>query len=157
MRYPGPGPDALTDGLRASENHRDGIWQGWWDHDLEATIDLGRMRTVRSVELSFLENEGAWILPPDSVAVFLSRDGCRWTEIGVDPTGEDPPDAGTAGDGRARKVDVSFSVDGRAHGDRAKLPEARYVRIQATRALLPAAHPGAGESGWIFADEIVVR
>ncbi|MFW6085550.1 MAG: beta-N-acetylhexosaminidase, partial [Gemmatimonadota bacterium] len=51
MRYPGPGPDALTNGLRGSEDHRDGIWQGWWDNDLEGTIDLGTIRTIRSVEL----------------------------------------------------------------------------------------------------------
>ena len=129
-RYPGPGPAALVDGLRGSDNHHDGIWQGWWDHDLDATIDMGRVRTIRSVSLSFLENEGAWIVPPDSVEIFVSRDGEAWT--------------GVEGDG-AGTTDMADST------------EARFLRIRVARGILPAGHPGAGQPGWLFADEIVVR
>jgi len=158
LRYPGTGPDALTDGLRGSENHRDGVWQGWWDHDLEATVDLGSVRTIRSVELSFLESEGAWILPPESVAVFLSMDGETWREV-EDPARANALDDRAApvgrGSGPASSTRISFSIDDRNGRD--GLPAARYVRVEAARALLPAGHPGAGEPGWLFADELVVR
>jgi hexosaminidase len=129
-RYPGPGPAALVDGLRGSDNHHDGIWQGWWEHDLDATIDMGRVRTIRSVSLSFLENEGAWIIPPDSVSIFVSRDGEAWTEVEGDRDGTT---------------------------DMADFTETRFVRIRAARAILAVPHPGAGQPGWLFADEIVVR
>jgi hexosaminidase len=129
-RYPGPDTAALIDGLRGSDNHHDGIWQGWWDHDLDATIDLGRVRPIRSVSLSFLENEGAWIVPPDSVAIFVSPDGEEWTEVEGDRDGT---------------TDMADSI------------AARFLRVRAARAILPAGHPGAGQPGWLFADEIVVR
>ena len=106
------------------------LWQGWWDHELDATIDLGRVRPIGSVSLSFLENEGAWIVPPDSVEIFVSRDGEAWT--------------GVEGDG----IGTTNMADS---------TEARFLRFRVTRGILPVGHPGAGQPGWVFADEIVVR
>jgi hexosaminidase len=146
VRYPGPSPGALIDGLRGSDNHHDGVWQGWWDHDLGATIDLGRLQSIRSVSLSFLDNEGAWIIPPDSIAIFLSPDGETWTEADGEWTTEDPRGSEP---GQARAA-LSFR-------DPADSPEARFIRVDGVRAALPAGHPGAGGPGWLFVDEIVVR
>lgn len=147
-RYPGPGPDALTDGLRGSDNHRDGVWQGWWDRDLDATIDLGNVRRVRTIELSFLENEGAWILPPDMVALSISRDGDSWDEMDAGWTVER---SGKTDSDQASRVTARLSLIDRREA------AARYVRVEAARAILPDDHPGAGDPGWLFVDEIVVR
>jgi len=145
-RYPGPGPTALVDGLRGSESHHDGIWQGWWDHDLDATIDLGRLRPIRSVALSFLANEGAWIVPPDSVALLVSRDGEVWRGAGGEWRTKDHRGSGPG------RTSATLPVP-----DPADLAGIRFIRIAATRAILPPGHPGAGQSGWLFVDEVVVR
>ncbi len=40
-RYPGTGDWTLTDGLRGSLDHADGLWQGWLGPDVDAVVDLG--------------------------------------------------------------------------------------------------------------------
>lgn len=146
-RYPGPSPSALTDGLLGSADHRDGLSQGWWEHDMVATIDLGEEREVELISTSFLRNLRAWIAPPDTVIVEVSRDGQNWQpaskpvgRISYWVNGEDVSRENRVqwGNGRYREV-------------------VRYIRITARQDQLPDDHPGAGHAAWLFADEIVVR
>lgn len=140
VRYPGPSAGALTDGLLGSAGHRDGLSQGWWDHDLDATVDLGSVQPVRSVTLHTLQNVRSWILPPEAVTVYVSADGETWHTHQARHTM-------ASGDESVRRVVIEVPVDG----------QARYVRVTAPRRALPDDHPGAGHAGWLFADEIVVR
>jgi hexosaminidase len=143
-QYPGTGRFTLTDGLLASTDHRDGLWQGWVGRDLEATIDLGVSARVDSVRATFLQATPSWILLPSAVALWLSSDGAEWT-----PVGEVAHDVPAEREDRLR---YSFAL---------VLPtgsRARFIRIVARNAgPLPSWHPGAGRPSWLFADEIVVR
>ena len=137
-RYPGPSPSALTDGLLGSSDHRDGLSQGWWDHDMVATIDLGEVRDIEGIRVTFLENLRAWIAPPLDVTFHTSVGGAEW-------------------DSTIEESNV-YSLDGKAGSFWISGGTAvRYIRITARQAQLPDDHPGTGHAAWLFADEIVVR
>ncbi len=143
-RYPGPSPNALTDGLLASTDHRDGLSQGWWDNDMVATIDLGGITSIESVSSSFYTNLGSWIAPPSNLELEFSRDGQHWEN----------------GNGRVRMR--SHDLDGVPNSPIALWIsqgefDARYIRLTAFQSALPDSHPGAGHAAWLFADEIIVR
>jgi hexosaminidase len=144
QRYPGTGDWTLTDGLRGSLNHADGLWQGWLGPDVDATIDLGSLRAVTGATATFLQNIRSWIVLPSRVEFSWSPDGAAWSE--PVQVGHDIPVM------RDGAVIQAFAV---------ALPEGarvRYLRVVGHNAgLLPAGHPGAGTPSWLFADEIVVK
>ncbi len=142
-RYPGTGPHTLVDGARGTA-YNDGFWNGWLGPDLDAAIDLGEARAIRSVELSLLEQVNTWILFPEIVELFSSDNGREWQLVERKVT-ERPvvPDA-TSRELLGFRLPASFST--------------RWVRVVAHGGRrLPSWHSGAGELAWIFADEIVVR
>ncbi|HSJ63487.1 MAG TPA: beta-N-acetylhexosaminidase [Gemmatimonadaceae bacterium] len=143
-QYPGTGAFTLTDGLLASLDHHDGLWQGFLGRDLEATIDLGAGRPADSIRVTFLQATPSWILLPRSVAVSLSLDETEWT-----PAGEVSHEIPATREERLR------------HAFELVLPSgsrARYIKVVARNpGPLPPWHAGAGRPSWIFADEIVVR
>ncbi|MFQ5628401.1 MAG: CehA/McbA family metallohydrolase, partial [bacterium] len=73
--------DALTDGLLASNNHKDGFWQGFEKDDLDAVIDLGRTQKINKISTGFLQAPGASIFLPKSVEYAISTDGSSFREI----------------------------------------------------------------------------
>jgi hexosaminidase len=143
-RYPGTGDWTLTDGLRGSLDHADGLWQGWLGPDVEAVVDLGSVQPVASVSVAFLQNIRSWIVMPSRVEFSWSSDNEQWS-----PPVTRSPDVPVMRDG---PVIQPFAVTLPA-GTRT-----RYVRVLGRNAgPLPAGHPGAGTASWLFADEIVVK
>ena len=143
-QYRGTGHANLTDGLRGSLLHGDGLWQGWWGPDVEVTVDLDSVQTIASVRIDFLQNIRSWMLLPREVAFSWSVDGRTWSRE-TTRTHAVPVD-------RDGAIQQGFTVAA-PEGTRA-----RYVRIRARNGgLLPAGHPGAGQPSWLFADEILVR
>jgi len=142
-RYPGTGPLTLVDGARGTA-FNDGFWNGWVGPDLDATIDLGASRTVRSVDLSLLEQVNSWILFPEVVELHASVDGQQWQRVGRSVI--DRPVRPDAASRELVRVPLAAPL------------ETRYLRVIARGGRrLPSWHSGAGELAWIFADEIVVR
>lgn len=140
-RYAGRGSATLTDGRIGTEAFDDGAWLGWRGGSIEATVDLGSVQDVRKVAASFLRSQSSWIFLPREVEVAVSRDGGEYEIVGrfahepVPAPGEE-----------AREVAITFGAR-----------EARMVRIRARSVGdCPGWHAGAGETGWIFMDEIVV-
>ena len=141
-RYTGGGDGTLSDGLRGSSNHRDGGWQGFLGKDLEVLIDLGKVQPIRSVAITFLQNNASWIFLPDSLIFSLSSNGKRFHSINeVENTITKKTD---------RPVIQEFSQ---------VFPDtpARFIRVRAKNAgICPVWHEAAGQACWLFADEIVV-
>lgn len=130
--YAAGGDSALVDGLHGGWTYSDGRWQGFISRKrLDVTVDLGRVRNIRSVSMDFMQVCGPEVFLPAEVTVSVSSDGENFTEVW----------------NRTRDIvrddKVTFVTDmwsGRAR--------CRYVRVQAV----------SGEyGGWIFTDEIVVR
>ena len=143
-QYQGTGPGSLTDGLLGSEDHADGVWQGWLGRDVEAIVYLERAEPIDTIRVNFLGNVRSWIMMPPEVDFAISDDGSTWTPVGEVPSKVPPEKEGA--------IIQTFAVALK------KGTTARYVRVIAKYAgPLPPWHPGAGRPSFLFADEIVIR
>ena len=56
-----------------------GEWQGYWEKDFAAVVDLGKVQTLTKVGAGFLQDIGSWIWFPRRVEIELSQDGKTFT------------------------------------------------------------------------------
>ncbi len=147
--YSRGGDAALVDGIRGSIDRRGGDWQGYEERDLEAVVDLGAPTAVRRVKVGFLQNAWARVFLPTEVEISVSEDGETFSSLGT-LTHDVPWDDYTPG---RHYFEAPAEPDS---GD--EPPAVRFVRIRAAnRGLTPAGHDRAGESAWLYVDEIIVR
>jgi predicted alpha-1,2-mannosidase len=140
--YTGNSQMALIDHLHGSANFRDG-WQGYYEVDLEATVDLGKLRVIDAVSVGFLQDHYSWIFYPRELIVELSQDGKRFDHKVIIENFTAP-----MADGLITQVLGTTYPDIRA----------RYVRIRAvSMGTCPDWHKGAGNPAWLFADEININ
>ena len=144
-QYNGGGNNALIDGIYGTQDYRTGTWQGYFDADLVATVDLGSKKTVNNISVNFLKDQRSWIFFPTEVECFISNDGKNFKLIGnykfeeIKPTDE---------------IDLKTIEF--------KLPNSnyRYVKIIAKKlGQLPEWHLGFEHDGrsWLFVDEITIK
>ncbi len=142
-QYTGGGAAGLTDGFRGRPDHRDQAWQGYLGRDLDATIDLGEVRAVGSVNATFLQSTSVGIWLPRSVEVAVSDDGKTFRVVAT------------------VKHDVPEKQEGpltKAIGATLEGVKARYIRVRAKNlGTMPAWHHARGREAWLFVDEVVVR
>lgn len=138
--YTAGGASALVDGLQGDWVHTDGRWQGFMtDSCLDITIDLGSVKTVRSVSMSFLQSEEAYIFEPKTISFSTSVDGKHFTLLSKRKI------ARTAPKGIYVPRQKSF-IHPLSWDNYAK--KMRYIRVQGS---------ATGVGHWIFADELIVR
>jgi len=143
-QYSAGGDDALIDGIRSTKNYRTGSWQGYWNTDMIATVDLGEKQTIYKVEIAFLQDQGAWIFLPREVQILTSSDGINFTKH-------------TNWKFKSSIEDDTIKIE---KVKLAKLGNARYVKVIAKKlGNLPTWHIGHDMSGksWIFVDEIAIN
>lgn len=141
-QYPGGAKDALVDGEFGIEQWQLGGWQGFEGVDLEAVVDLGKAKTIRSVILNCVEDHNAWIFAPSKVEFYTSMDNKNFTLLSTQEPLVKPNTEG----GHIRRIGTQ------------KKAQARYIKVVAKAANpIPNWHKGAGGKGWLFADEIIVE
>ncbi|MGA9294657.1 MAG: family 20 glycosylhydrolase [Ignavibacteriaceae bacterium] len=142
-RYPASGENTLIDGVRGTDNFRDGLWQGYEGEDFDAVIDLGKVEEISKVTPRFLLNTGPWIFLPTKVIVSLSKDGKNYLD--ERSINNDVPEKNPAV--ILKDYPVNFDKQ-----------EARFIKIKAVSIKkCPPWHPGAGGKAWLFIDEIEVK
>ena len=143
QKYRGGGDTTLIDGKRGTTSYANPSWQGFEGEDCSVVLDLGQVRTVRSVTVGCLSDMGSWVFFPASISVAFSQDGKYFgkevtRELGIPSSIED-----------SGVRDIAVEVGG---------VEGRYVRLTARSiGRCPSWHPGAGGKAWIFTDEIFVE
>lgn len=143
--YPGGGENGLINGLRGTKNFRDGLWQGFEGIDLEAVVDLGRVRKIRKISCGFLEDQISWIFFPRSVEIALSADGDSFRTVK-----KFRKEKGAGLNPYASIKEFTAEIG--------SYVKARYVKVIAENiGKCPDWHPGSGGKAWIFCDEIVVK
>jgi predicted alpha-1,2-mannosidase len=128
-QYTGGGASALIDGLRGTTNWSSGTWQGYWEKDLIAVVDLGNVQKVSQVGAGFLQDIGSWIWFPRRVEIELSVDGKSFIPV-------------------ASIVHHDDATAIRNYVQTITPQNARYVRLRAAN---------SGKNTWIFADEILIK
>jgi predicted alpha-1,2-mannosidase len=144
-QYNAGGDNALIDGILGTEDFRTGTWQGYWNEDVIATVDLGSVKSMNSIEMNFLQDQKSWIFLPTEVELLISKDGQSFQSI------------------HNQKLDAVTPLDKPEifHFSHVfKLKEFRYVKVIAKKlGKLPEWHLGHAHDGrsWIFIDEIEIR
>ena len=143
-QYNAGGDNALIDGIKGTEDFRTGTWQGYWNEDVIATVDLGSIKEVKEVSINFLRDQRSWIFLPTQVEIFQSKDGKSFTKI---KTWEAPKPYNTD---EVELTTVSIN----------KNIKTRYIKVVAKKlGELPKWHLGYPHDGrsWIFIEEIEIK
>ncbi|MBV7269730.1 GH92 family glycosyl hydrolase [Winogradskyella luteola] len=144
-QYSAGGNDALIDGIRSTKNYRTGSWQGYWNTDLIATVDLGRQKAINTISVNFLRDQGAWIFYPTEVRCLVSKD---------DKTYKALPSQ------KINAIEKNSDIEIKTVEFKIPMTEYKYVKIIAKKlGELPEWHLGYPMDGrsWIFADEISIK
>ncbi|MGZ4037832.1 MAG: GH92 family glycosyl hydrolase, partial [Bacteroidia bacterium] len=80
-QYTAGGDEGLIDGIYGDVKWRKGDWQGYQGQNFECVIDLGQLQTVHSVSSDYLQDTRAWIVLPEDVEYFISKDGRKFTPL----------------------------------------------------------------------------
>jgi hypothetical protein len=142
-QYNAGGNNALIDGITGTADFRTGTWQGYWNEDVIATVDLGRLTEVVEIKTSFLRDQRSWIFLPTEVTFFASRDGVTFNKL-KDYRFKDP----------VNTDEVKIETIALEHRG-----AIRYVKLVAKKlGELPQWHLGYQHDGrsWIFIDEIQI-
>jgi uncharacterized membrane protein len=143
-QYKSYGAKTLIDLVKGeASNFRSGKWLGFKNNKMESLLLFTAPATVKSVTLSTLVDIGSYIMPPLAVEVWGGNNAghlkllCRNTP--QQPTMIQP--------GYLKAVELSFTP-----------VTVKYLKIIAVPvAKLPLWHPGKGERGWVFVDEVFVN
>ena len=144
-QYSAGGNDALIDGIRSTKNYRTGSWQGYHDRDMIATVNLGSEKEISTVNVNFLQDQGAWIFYPSEVQCLVSKDNKNFKAL------------------TTQKIDASkrnSELEIKTVEFKIPMTEYKYVKIIAKKmGKLPEWHLGYPYDGssWIFVDEISIK
>ena len=142
-RYKAGGKLALVNGIRGTENYRDGRWQGYRVVDLDGIIKLGWPKTISSISTSYLQDTGAGIFMPLEVEYAVSNDGKSFRVLGTLDTGITPTEPGPIIGNATLEFDPV---------------RVRYIRVRAKNVgTCPDGHPVAEKDAYLFIDEIIVQ
>lgn len=142
-KYPANGAISLVDGLKGSDNYRDGYWIGFQGTDMKFEVDLGKMESINTISASFYQNTGTWIFMPAKVTFEILDENKKKVAKTVLK-----PDATEEVKGviiEEIKADFENTTG-------------RYIKVFAKNIkTIPNWHEGAGAKAWIFVDEVIVE
>jgi hexosaminidase len=142
-RYRAGGINALIDGVKGTDNFRDGSWQGYEGVDFEGVIDLGEEKEISKVSPRFFFDTNSWIFLPAKVEVSLSSDNTHFSNVVI--VNNDIPSKSS------EILQKGFTAE---FGKQ----KTRFIKVKAASIKkCPAWHPGAGAGAWLMIDEIVVE
>lgn len=142
-RYRAGGDNALIDGVRGSDNFRDGLWQGFEGVDFESLIDLGEEKEISKIIPRFLLDSNSWIFLPNKVEILISKDDKNFSTVK------------TIMNNVPLKSSKIIQKDFTAEFQNTM---ARYIKVRAENIKkCPDWHPSAGGKAWLMIDEIVVE
>lgn len=137
------GAEILLDGIYADLDWRKGDWLGFQNDDFEAIIDLKEVKEINRLSANFLQDVRSWIIIPKKLKVYTSNNGKNYELFGEN-------------DSKLRATDEKVQSETIVvNGPRT---EARYIKVVAENfGPLPDSHISAGESAYIFIDEINIK
>ncbi|MBU1700590.1 MAG: DUF4838 domain-containing protein [Candidatus Eisenbacteria bacterium] len=142
QKYHQGDPAALTDGCKGWDDYHT-HWLGFEGEDMEATLDLGAVKSISAINTDFLQDINSWIFMPLLVTFSISKDGMGYREVGKTENTTAPEEWGAI----IAPYNVTFESS-----------RARYIRVKAVSVKsCPAWHKGSGGPAWIFIDEISVQ
>lgn len=142
-KYKGKGAAGLTDLIKGeAENYSDKEWMGFREKPMEAIFYFDTIRDIKSISVSYNKNIPSYLFPPEMIEVWGGNEKGKLNLLKK----EMPKQPGKE-DEKAKRVE----------GIKIDIPDSRYkmykIRIKPI-SKLPPWHPGKGDRGWVFIDEI---
>jgi len=134
--------DVLLDGKRGYRDFSSGQWIGQVGKELEFVVDLKEVKQINEIDIGYLQTTGNWVYGPKMFEVSFSKDGKLFNGI---QQSDGPSKIQTKGS----FMDImSMNVNNKG----------RYIKINVIGIQkIPDDHPGAGNAGWFFIDEIIIN
>ena len=134
---------SLIDGVKGDNNFRTGKWVGFAGNRMEALLVFNQVSEISGVNISSLVDVGSHIMPPQLIEVWGGEDRSNFKLLDrISP--EQPRKQKPA---YQKVYELSF-----------KEVPVRYLKIIAVPVTkLPSWHPGKGNRGWFFSDELFVK
>ncbi len=137
-KYAANGWRTLCNGQLGDENFREN-WLGFDQQEVSLRCFFNKKKKIRLLTVSLMRQQGAWIFLPQAVEVFDKKEKLIARKA-ITNAGEDLPPS-------LELVEIS-------------IPKKKYreltLRLKALPSL-PEWHPGNGQSGWVFLDEVFVE
>jgi hypothetical protein len=140
-QYPGNGETTLIDRKQGDAiNFKDKNWLGFRENPMEALFDFKKTSSFNGLTISYAENTGQYIMPPVFVDVYIKEVGRPMThfkKVNIPPLTKMTLN-GTKG------VDIPLN--------KTNIEQIKIIIQPISK--LPAWHPGKGDKGWFFVDEV---
>jgi hypothetical protein len=141
--YKGNGAATLIDRIKGDKNFRSGKYLGFKNNNMEMLLYFNQPKNISSITLSSLVDIGSYIMPPISIEVWGGVNaGSMKLLKKIQPL-------------QPEKILPTY-----LEGFECTFPNQslQYIRIVVKPvSTLPAWHPGKGDKGWYFVDEIFVN
>lgn len=126
----------LVDGIVGSIEFDDRKWQGWFNEEVELTLEFDEVTEIESISIGLLADRGNQILIPQNISIALSLDGKTYVEERFISNPE------TLTKEKFRKeLNEQFNS------------KASLIKITISN----SSNEKTGEKGWTFIDEIIVK
>jgi len=141
--YKGKGVQTLFDLEKGDEDFGSGKWLGFQEQPFELNLELDSPRILKSIAFSILTAEASYIMPPAKIEIWTREKNGNWTLVKTDV-----PEQPTQLRGRTMMLlEYPFGKD-----------EIQSIRARLSPVNpLPKWHPGAGQKGWVFVDEVLIN
>ena len=143
--YPGDGAFTLVNGVQNEKGlAKSSEFLGFNETDLDATIDFGKDVEISKISLHTLNQNGSWIYLPAAIEVSF----IPYVDTTI-ITRHPPIETITQKITDENNVQIIKLTE---------LKTCRYIRLVAKNyGIIPSGKPGAGNTAWLFVDEIEVE
>ena len=143
-QYKGDGAKTQTDLIKGeTSNFKSGKWLGFRKNKMESILMFVAPSTISSVTLSTLIDIGGYIMPPVSIELWGGNDAGHLKQLSR-ITPQQPLKVQPA---YLKAFELSFTT--------VTVKYLKLVVIPVSK--LPVWHPGKGDKGWVFMDEVFVN
>ncbi|MFY8025066.1 MAG: chitobiase/beta-hexosaminidase C-terminal domain-containing protein [Sediminibacterium sp.] len=142
--YRGDGPSTLIDLAKGElNNFKTRKWLGYKLNRMESLLLFNSAVNIKSVTLSTLIDIGSYIMPPKSIEVWGGNELNQLKLLGR----LTPPQPTAVSKGYLKGYEINFAP-----------ASLKYLKVIAVPiSILPKWHPGKGDKGWVFVDEVYVN
>tara|TARA_B110000285_G_scaffold170372_1_gene190678 strand:- start:1538 stop:3721 length:2184 start_codon:yes stop_codon:yes gene_type:complete len=143
-KYANEDPKVLTDGALGGNSFYSN-WLGFEGNNLNAVVDLGELKEIKSLSMNFLQVTNHIVFFPVQVEFFYSDDNLKWKSLGKVSNKSDLSPKSKVNDIQTFSINVGVL-------------KARYIKVIADNmSKAPIWHHGADLPSWIFADELIIE
>jgi hypothetical protein len=142
-KYKGEGATSLFDDKKGpAESFSDAAWLGFREKPFAAVFYFDEPKTINSISISYNKSVQSYIMPPESIEIWAGEEKNKLRllkKLTPEPTSKE-------------ELNVV-----RAEGIKIEIPQSSfgcYKIVVKNISRLPSWHPGKGDKGWVFIDEI---